>query len=92
MKNLKGISINDLIYMDAEEHDRKIHEALETTTDYNKHNKIITDSLEEIKKVGSTDWNKLDMSISLIESCVMDTSFEQGFKTAVKLMFSCMNS
>ncbi|NLB81961.1 MAG: hypothetical protein GX800_10235 [Clostridiaceae bacterium] len=91
MKNLKGISITDLIELDASDHDNEIFEIIKENTEYKKYEKVINDVLEYLAKDNKKYWSELDISINMLEAIVKNIAFEQGFKTAIKLIFSSLS-
>lgn len=88
MKNLKGVSIIDLIEMNAADHDTEIFEIAKKTTDYNKYEKDIDDVLDYLQKNNKEYWSILDDATGMIEGIVKNVAFEQGFKTAIQLILS----
>jgi hypothetical protein len=91
MKNLKGISIIDLIEMSADDHDGEVFDIIKKTTDYDKCNEVIGDVLDYLLENNKEYWSALDNAASAIEGIIKDVAFEQGFKTAIKLIFSSLS-
>ena len=90
MKNLKGITITDLIDMDGGDFDKKIFEIVEKNPKYNAFTKVIEDAIQDLINDKKEYWTKLDSAIAARETVIIDTAYEQGFKTAVKLILSSM--
>lgn len=91
MKNLKGVSIIDLFEMSPEDHDAEVYEVAHNTTEYNKYNKVINDVLKYLLENKKEYWSELDIATASIEAIIKNVAFEQGFKTAIKLMFSSLS-
>jgi hypothetical protein len=91
MKNFKGVSITDLMEMDAVDHDNEVFDIVHSTTEYRKYNKVINDVLEYLLENKKEYWSELDIATASIEAIIKNVAFEQGFKTAIKLMFSSLS-
>lgn len=91
MKNINGISINDLIDMNLDDHDTEVFNIIKKTTDYEKYSKDIETVLEYLKENNREYRSILDSAIAMNEGIIKNVAFEQGFKTAIKLIFSSLS-
>lgn len=91
MSNFNSVSITDLIEMDPIGYDTEVFNIVYNTPDYNMYDKIINNVLEYLSKNNKEYWSELDTATSMIEAIISDVAFEQGFKTAVKLIFSSLS-
>ncbi len=92
MKNNKGISITDLLIKGAVDCSDEVFEIIKKSPDYTMRNNVISDTLEKLMEEGrKEEWSKLDDAVSGIETVIEEVAFEEGFKTAVKLIFSSLS-
>ncbi len=91
MKKLDSITITELIEMHPDDHDKMIIDIVRQTTDYVKYAAIVETAISDLKKDNKGYWSELESAICALESCVQEVAFDQGFRTAVRLIISSMS-
>lgn len=82
------LNIKDLMDKPFEDHDMELQKVIRDNPKYIEAEKTFEGLLEKVKQFDREIWFDLDNEANFLETLAIDTAFNEGFKLAIKLIFS----
>ncbi len=88
MSKINTLIITDLIFGSVEKHESDLDNAINANPEYAEAAARANEHYEKVKKLDAELWLEMEADLITLETISRDAAFNEGFRLAVRLIFS----